>query len=260
MTHALSTLQLFGMPIARVTEDQLLDHMFSELEQGRGGWLVTANLDHLHRHRRDAELRALYADASLIVADGMPLVWASRVMGSALPERVAGSALITRFAERAARSGRSIYLLGGDPGAAEACGQALCQGAPGLRIAGHSAPRVDLQPTAAQVSSILADLRAVAPDLLLVGMGSPKQEWLIDRLRRELPRTWMVGVGISFSFVAGQVARAPRWMQRSGLEWVHRLAQEPQRLAKRYLLEDLPFAATLFAHAAAVRLRGKPHS
>jgi N-acetylglucosaminyldiphosphoundecaprenol N-acetyl-beta-D-mannosaminyltransferase len=241
-----------------VTEDGLLDHMFGELAQGRGGWLVTANLDHLHRYRRDPALRTLYARASLIVADGMPLVWASRVKGEALPERVAGSALITRFAERAALEGRSLYLLGGDPGAAEACGRVLCQRAPGLRIVGHAAPRVDVPPSDAQVADVLAELRRAAPDLLLVGMGSPKQEWLIDRLRDALPHTWMVGVGISFSFVAGEVARAPKWMQATGLEWVHRLAQEPRRLAKRYLLDDLPFAATLFAHAAAARLRGRP--
>jgi N-acetylglucosaminyldiphosphoundecaprenol N-acetyl-beta-D-mannosaminyltransferase len=95
----------------------------------------------------------------------------------------------------------------------------------------------------------------VRPDILLVGLGSPKQEQLIRALRPHLPATWMVGVGISFSFVAGEIKRAPVWMRKAGVEWVHRLAQEPRRLAKRYLVHDLPFAVRLFTHAAIARFR-----
>jgi N-acetylglucosaminyldiphosphoundecaprenol N-acetyl-beta-D-mannosaminyltransferase len=186
----------------------------------------------------------------------MPLVWASGILGTPLPERVAGSALIWRFAERAAHEQRSLYLLGGDPGAGEGAARVLSQRYPGLRIAGLSAPRFSALPTAAELAPTIEALRAARPDLLLVGLGSPKQERVIAALRPHLPATWMVGVGISFSFVAGQVARAPIWMRRTGLEWVHRLAQEPKRLARRYLVEDLPFAAELFARVIWLRARG----
>jgi N-acetylglucosaminyldiphosphoundecaprenol N-acetyl-beta-D-mannosaminyltransferase len=257
MNHALPTISLLGMPIARVSEDGLLDHMFGELRSGRGGWLVTANLDHLRRYARDPELRALYAGADVIVADGMPLVWASQVLGQRLPERVAGSALTHRFADRAAREGRSLYLLGGAEGAGEAAARVLCERHPGLRILGWSAPMVADPPTAADLARVRAELSGLQPDLLLFGLGSPKQERLIGALRSDFPKAWMVGVGISFSFVAGHVARAPAWAQASGLEWVHRLSQEPRRLARRYLIDDIPFALELFARATASRFARK---
>jgi N-acetylglucosaminyldiphosphoundecaprenol N-acetyl-beta-D-mannosaminyltransferase len=183
-------------------------------------------------------------------------VWASNLLGNRLPERVAGSALIYRFADYAAREGRSLYLLGGDPGAAEAAASKLCERAPGLRIAGYSAPRFSSVPTTVELENAVAALELANPDLLLVGLGSPKQERLIRALRARFPAMWMVGVGISFSFVAGHVQRAPPWMRKSGLEWVHRVIQEPRRLARRYLLEDLPFAAELFARVLWARTRG----
>lgn len=255
MTAGLPTVDLLGMRLARIDEDGLLDHMFGELKAGRGGWLITANLDFLRRHAREPAMRDLYASADLTVADGMPLVWASGLLGTPLPERVAGSALIYRFAERAAREQRSLYLLGGDPGAGEAAARELCRRFPGLRIAGYAAPRFSATPTDKELEAARGLLRAEPPDLLLVGLGSPKQERLIHALRGSFPATWMVGVGISFSFVAGQVPRAPVWMRNSGLEWIHRLTQEPRRLARRYLLEDLPFAAELFARVLWARAR-----
>jgi N-acetylglucosaminyldiphosphoundecaprenol N-acetyl-beta-D-mannosaminyltransferase len=244
------------MPLARVDENGLLDHMFGEIAAGRGGWLITANLDFLRRYAKDPAMRELYGSADLTVADGMPLVWASALLGNPLPERVAGSALIYRFADYAAREHRSLYLLGGDPGAGEAAAHVLHERAPGLRIAGHLAPRFSPFPTAVELETTCAALEQAKPDLLLVGLGSPKQERLIRALRPRFPAMWMVGVGISFSFVAGHVERAPPWMRKSGLEWVHRFAQEPRRLARRYLLEDLPFAAELFARVLWARTHG----
>jgi N-acetylglucosaminyldiphosphoundecaprenol N-acetyl-beta-D-mannosaminyltransferase len=249
MSQGFATIDLLGMPLAHVGEDDVLDFMFGAMRERRGGWLITANLDFLRRYVKTPEVRRLYASADMLVADGMPLVWASQVLGTPLPERVAGSALIYRFAERAAREGRSVYLLGGDEGAGEGAKAVLCERFPGLRVCGHSSPRVSMPPTQAEFAAIRADIEREQPDLLLVGLGSPKQEQLIHALRLEFPHIWMVGIGISFSFVAGKVTRAPAWMRESGLEWVHRLVQEPGRLARRYLVDDLPFAAELFARA-----------
>jgi N-acetylglucosaminyldiphosphoundecaprenol N-acetyl-beta-D-mannosaminyltransferase len=250
------TCDLLGMSLARTDAAGLLDHMFERLAAAAGGWVVTANLDFLRRHAREPAMGQLYGGADVLVADGMPLVWAARLQGDDLPERIAGSSLLWAIAERAAREGRSIYLLGGDPSANRNAAAVLQQRWPALRIAGHSSPVVASPPTPAEIEAVRAALAPLAPDLVLVGMGSPKQEQIIDGLRRDLPHAWMIGVGISFSFVAGQVRRAPSWMQRAGLEWVWRLAQEPRRLARRYLIDDLPFSVELFSRALWKRLRG----
>jgi N-acetylglucosaminyldiphosphoundecaprenol N-acetyl-beta-D-mannosaminyltransferase len=254
---SLPTCELLGMTLARTDETGLLDHMFGGLARGAGGWVVTANLDFLRRYVKHPEMRSLYGAADIAVADGMPLVWAARLQGDQLPERVAGSALVWSLAERAAREGRSIYLLGGEPRANEEAVGVLRGRWPALTVVGHSSPTVASPPTPAQLAPLRDELVRLAPDLILVGMGSPKQEQLIQALRPYLPKAWMMGVGISFSFVSGRVRRAPVWMQKSGLEWVWRLSQEPRRLARRYLVEDLPFSVELFARALWRRVRAR---
>ena len=228
----------------------------------RGGWVITSNLDHLRRAGRDGEVRAMLAEADLVVADGAPLVWASRLQGPALPERVAGSSLVWTLSEAAARRGLSVYLLGGDPGAAEAAGRVLEQRYPGLRIAGASCPPMGFEDDAQEMRRIVEGLASSGADLVYVALGSPKQERLIRRLRREypdlLPGAWWMGVGISLSFICGQVRRAPVWVQKAGLEWGHRLVQEPRRLARRYLVDGIPFAAWLMGASLGRRLRGRP--
>lgn len=251
----LPVVSLMGMRLAKVDRHGLLDHMFAALGAGRGGWLVTANMDFVRRHVNDADSRALYDAAEIRVADGTPMVWASRLQGEPLPGRIPGSSLIWLLAERAAAEHRSIYLLGGTPSANAGAAKVLAEKYPGLRLCGGSSPMVSSPPGAAEIDRLAGELVAARPDILLVGLGSPKQEHLIRALRSRLPATWMIGVGISFSFVAGEIKRAPRWMRKTGLEWIHRMAQEPRRLAKRYLLHDLPFAARLFAHALRKRLR-----
>ena len=184
--------------------------------------------------------------ADYVVADGIPLLWAARLQGTPLPDRVAGSDLVWLLAERAARAGRSLYLLGGAPGAAADAARIFRERWPDLRIAGLSSPALSSDPGAAELAPVLAALRESRPDLVFVALGSPKQDRLIAELRGHFPGTWWIGVGISLSFAAGRVSRAPRWMQRLGLEWVHRLAQEPGRLWRRYLVHDLPFTLGLF--------------
>ena len=244
-----------GLRLANIDRHGLLDHLFTSLAAGHGGWLVTANMDFVRRYAGDPEARALYDAAEIRVADGTPVVWACRVQGDHLPGRVPGSSLIWLLAERAAAEGRSIYLLGGTESANQGASAVLAAKYPGLKLAGASSPRIASPPSPADIEHVLAAVAHARPDFLLVGLGSPKQEQLIRALRPHLPATWMVGVGISFSFVAGEIKRAPRWMRKAGVEWVHRMAQEPGRLAKRYLVHDLPFAARLFAHAAITRFR-----
>jgi N-acetylglucosaminyldiphosphoundecaprenol N-acetyl-beta-D-mannosaminyltransferase len=256
--EVLPTASLMGLRLARVDRHRLLDHLFSSLRANSGGWLVTANLDFLRRYARDFQARELYDAAEIRVADGMPLVWACRIQGDNLPERIPGSSLVWLIVERAAQEGRSVYLLGGTPGANERAAKILVERYPSLRLCGGSSPLISSPPSAAEIEDVLAVLVEARPDILLVGLGSPKQEQLIRALRAHLPSTWMVGIGISLSFIAGDVKRAPTWMRKMGLEWVHRLLQEPRRLMRRYLIDDLPFALRLFPHALRVRMMRRP--
>jgi N-acetylglucosaminyldiphosphoundecaprenol N-acetyl-beta-D-mannosaminyltransferase len=253
MTAAPGRVSLLGLEVDRVTEAGAIATILRGLEQGRGGAVATPNLDHLQQLARRPELAELFEQADLVVADGMPLVWASRLQGSPLPERVAGSDLVWSLTAEAALRDRSVFLLGGAPGACEAAEARLRAVYPGARFAGHLCPPLGFEHDEREVERIRATLAAAQPDIVYVALGFPKQERLIAYLRGEFPRAWFLGVGFSLSFVSGQSSRAPVWMSRLGLEWIHRLAKEPRRLARRYLVHDLPFALRLFWSA----LRGR---
>jgi N-acetylglucosaminyldiphosphoundecaprenol N-acetyl-beta-D-mannosaminyltransferase len=244
-----------GMPIDPVTQRQAIDHVLDSLARGRGGTVITPNLDQLRLYHQRPELRPMYEHAGLVLADGMPLVWAGRLQATRLPERVAGSELIYTLSAAAASAGRSVFLLGGNPGAAEQAGRELARRYPGLRVVGTHCPPFGFEKDEAQMRAIRDALAAARPDIVFVGLGFPKQERLIETLAPLLPASWFLGVGVSFSFVSGEIRQAPRWVRRVGLEWVHRMVQEPGRLFKRYVVHDLPFAVRLFGNATARRFR-----
>jgi N-acetylglucosaminyldiphosphoundecaprenol N-acetyl-beta-D-mannosaminyltransferase len=236
-----------GLRFARLARGAVVDHVFGALEHGRGGWIATLNLDYVRRCVAEPDTAKRLSEADLVVADGIPLLWAARLKGTPLPDRVAGSDLVWLLAERAAQEGRSLYLLGGSPGVAKLARERLESRWPGLQIAGVSSPRISLAPTPEELASVQSALESARPDLVYVALGAPKEERLISSLRASLTGLWWIGVGVSLSFMSGEIRRAPGWMQTAGLEWLHRLAQEPRRLARRYLLDDLPFAVRLLA-------------
>ncbi|MFO0830990.1 MAG: WecB/TagA/CpsF family glycosyltransferase [Phycisphaerales bacterium] len=248
-----ASISLLSVPLHRLTTAQTLDHIVAESRAGRGGWVVTPNLDILRQLVNNQDTRTLCAGASLFVADGMPLIWASRLQRTPLPERVTGSDMVFSLTQRAADAGLRLSLVGGDimqdgTRIADIAAARLREKFPALTIASTDAPPYGFDD--AYVQGLIQRLAAARPDIIYVAIGFPKQERLIARLRPHLPNAWFLGIGISFSFVTGDVQRAPRWMQRTGLEWVHRMAQEPGRLAKRYLLHGLPFAARLLISSA----------
>jgi N-acetylglucosaminyldiphosphoundecaprenol N-acetyl-beta-D-mannosaminyltransferase len=244
---------LMGLGFAAVTEEATIGHVLDRLSVGGGGWICPANLDVLRQWRGSAEIRDLVSHADLVVADGMPLVWAGHVQGSPLPERVAGSTLIFTLSAAAAASGASIFLLGGNPGTAETTAERLTERHPDLRIAGSLCPPVGFECDPAWLDRIERSLEEASPDIVYVALGFPKQERLVVHLREQLPHTWFLSCGVSFSFAAGEIQRAPLLLQRLGLEWMHRLAQEPGRLYRRYLLEGIPFLIELLWSALSAR-------
>jgi exopolysaccharide biosynthesis WecB/TagA/CpsF family protein len=248
---------LAGMELDRMTEAEVVASVLEALDQQRGGWVATPNVDICRAAHHDPQLAAVMAGASLSVPDGMPLIWATRLRGDKLPERITGASLIFSLSEAAAASGRSVYYLGGLPGVPEAAAARLGADYPGLKVAGTDSPPFGFDKTAEGVAAVLARLEECAPDIVFVGLGFPKQEKLITALAPALPRTWFVACGAAIPFAAQALPRAPVWMQHSGLEWAFRLFSEPRRLARRYLIDDLPFAVGLLISCAAQRLR--PH-
>lgn len=247
--EAPARIRMMGVELSAVSMAQTLDYIAASIRCGQGGWVVTPNLDIFRRLSVDQEFASLCKGATLLLADGMPLIWASRLRGTPLPERVPGSDLIFTLTARAAHEGFSVYLLGGNPGTAEAAARSLQEKSPSLRIAGTRCPPMGFERDAGYMSSLIEELRATSPNVVYVALGCPKQEHLIVRMRESLPSAWFLGIGVTFSFVSGEIRRAPLWMQRCGLEWVHRLAQEPGRLAKRYLVHGIPFAFRLLARS-----------
>jgi N-acetylglucosaminyldiphosphoundecaprenol N-acetyl-beta-D-mannosaminyltransferase len=245
-------IRLMGMRIDKVTGEQAV----ARILDGEGGVTVTPNLDHLRKFCTDATVARFYEDAELVAVDGMPLVWASRIMGSPLPERIAGSNMIWTVSEAAAERGIPVFLLGGNPGAAEGAAEVLTHRFPRLEVAGTACPPVGFERDPEEIAAIAHQVQASGAQIVFAGLPLEKMMPLVEPLRTRWPGAWYVEVGVSFSFVTGEIVRAPIWMQRAGIEWLHRLSMEPRRLARRYLVEGLPFAARLFASVLHERFRG----
>jgi N-acetylglucosaminyldiphosphoundecaprenol N-acetyl-beta-D-mannosaminyltransferase len=246
MTSGDEPVWVWGLPVVPDTFEQALDRIDQLVTAGRPAFFITANLNYAMLADTDDRLKRLNEQAAFLLADGMPLVWWSRLGSRPLPERVAGSDLIYGMCERAARHGHRVYLLGAAPGVADAAAAALANRYPGLQIVGVDCP--PFRPlTSAEEREQFARVRAARPDILFVAFGQPKGEfWIADNLDR-LGVPVCVQVGASLDFVAGRVKRSPKWMQRTGLEWIYRLAQEPRRLAGRYRDNILFLLKAIFA-------------
>ena len=248
-------IDVMQLPLCALPLADVVSLISDAVNDGEGGWVVTPNLDILRRWSRDESFRQLVADATLFTPDGAPLVWASHLQGTPLPERVAGSDLFTALCKRAAEQGISVAFIGGNPGVAELARERLQQQYPGLKVVATLCPPLGFESSTEEMAKIAEFVVAHPAQVYFVGLGSPKQEQLISKLKPISSRAWWLGVGISFSFVADDVHRAPLWMRRSGLEWLHRLYQEPRRLAKRYLVDGIPFLMTMLASSLWLRVK-----
>jgi N-acetylglucosaminyldiphosphoundecaprenol N-acetyl-beta-D-mannosaminyltransferase len=221
----------------------------------RARYVCTGNLDHLVLARRDPDFRDVYKKADLVVADGAPIVWLSRIASSAaLSERVTGSDLFWELARLSGEANLRLFFLGGVPGSAAKAAEAVQSRHPGANVVGTYCPPVDCFDTKAEQERIRRVVRQAAPDVLLVAFGAPKQEKWIVAHKDELGVPVSIGVGGSFELAAGIRRRAPRWLQRSGLEWLYRFALEPKRLFRRYFVNDLPYLAGAVARAVLARI------
>lgn len=241
---------LAGIRVDSIDLASAVDLIASAVEERSPVQIATVNLDFLVRAQRSDELRTVLNRSELNVADGMPVVWLSRLAGRPLSGRTAGSDLVPLAMSRLAEKGARVFLLGGEDAVAIAAAQRLVDANPGLVIAGHCEPPrgdIDRMPN----RSIVQLIRAARPDVLLVALGNPKQELWIARHRDLLDVSVAIGVGCTLDLIAGKSRRAPRWMQKTGLEWLFRVAQEPRRLFARYVRDGIWL--TLFATRIAAR-------
>ncbi len=235
---------VLGIPVDNVDLAGALARIDTFVESGHFHQVATANADFLVNARRNRRLQEILSECDLVLADGMPLVWASRVMGSPLPERVAGVDLVLALAQRSAQRGYRVFLLGASPESSAAVAAHLTAEFPELNICGRLSPPVT---PLEQMDdrAILDAIEKARPDILLVAFGNPKQELWIHRNRKRLKTAVAIGVGGTFDLLGGSLPRAPRWMQNHGLEWMFRLLQEPKRLARRYAADAWGLATSL---------------
>lgn len=248
-------LSIRGIGFDRLTEDATTQHVCDEVAEGRGGWVVTPNVD-IMRLCEDPALKKMVNSADLVVCDGAPILWASHLIGDPLPERVTGASLIWTISQAAAERDQRIFLLGAAPGVAARAAQRLNATIAGAPVVGTYSPPMGFEKSQEERDQVVRAIGLSRPDIVLCAFGFPKQERLIQELQRHFPTAWFIGCGAAVDMAAGHLRRAPEPLRRLGLEWVHRLLQEPGRLWRRYLVHDLPYALGLLGAASMVRLRG----
>jgi N-acetylglucosaminyldiphosphoundecaprenol N-acetyl-beta-D-mannosaminyltransferase len=239
--------RVWGLPLMPYTIEESLERIDRLIEEGKPQFIITANLHYAMLTERMPELQALNEKAAFILADGMPLVWASRLQKTPLPERVAGADLIWKICERAAIRGYRVYFLGAAPSVAEEASRVLQERIPALTIAGTFAPPFRKM-TDEEEADMFERIQRARPHILILAFGQPKGELWIGRNGGRIQVPVCIQLGASIDFVAGKVRRAPRRLQRFGLEWAFRLMQEPRRLARRYFCNGLFLIRMLFGH------------
>ncbi|MDB5897353.1 MAG: hypothetical protein JWP22_3679 [Ramlibacter sp.] len=215
--------------------EQTVERILQLARASAPAMVVTPNADHLVLLETHAGLQAVYADADLVVPDGMPVIWASRLLRHRLKERVTGADLMPRLCAAAAEHQLRVYILGGMPGVADMAARRLIATNPGLQIAGTYSPPFGFEHDPAENDGIVAAIRKSGADLIFVGVGAPKQELWIHRHLGRFDKGVFLAVGAALDFCAGSARRAPRWMRASGLEWFYRWQQDPGRLTSRYV-------------------------
>jgi N-acetylglucosaminyldiphosphoundecaprenol N-acetyl-beta-D-mannosaminyltransferase len=242
--------RLFGIDVDVVDGSGALAWVTEAIEAGRKDLVLTPNVDHVIRYQKDPEFRGAYAGAGLVLPDSTPLMWAARILGKPLAARA--SDLMLDLCALAAERAYTVYLLGGSSEVVEAAVTSLRGRFPGILIAGwhHGYFRSDDEAVGA--------VDRANPDLLFVGLGSPKQELWIARQGGRIDHRVAVCVGGAFNYVAGRVSRAPAWVQGAGLEWLWRFVQEPRRLWRRYFVEDVAFLRLVMVEYRAGRRPRRP--
>jgi N-acetylglucosaminyldiphosphoundecaprenol N-acetyl-beta-D-mannosaminyltransferase len=231
-----------GIEIDKYSFDDVAENIVNHvLAKGKPSYVVTPNAQHIISLQKDKRFREIYRKAFLVVPDGVSLLWSAKFLKTPLNGRVNGTDLFEKLCEVAQQKGLKIFLLGGRPSAAEKAKETLEKRFSGIQIVGTHCPPYGFESQEEEVALINTKIKGVAPDILFVGLGAPKQEYWIYDNYQELEVPISIAIGVSFELVANMVQRAPVWMQKWGLEWLFRLIVEPKRLWKRYIVGNPQF-------------------
>lgn len=246
-------IEMMGCRIDNLSMEETLQTIEGFIRSGKPHQHVVVNVDKLVKASRDAELRRIINDCALINADGMPVVWASRLLGKGLKERVAGVDLFEALMARAAEKGWRVFLLGAREEVVAGVVQLYGRKYPNLPFAGYR----NGYWTAEEEAGVVEQIRAANADLLFVAISSPKKEQFLGNYQAAMKIPFAMGVGGTFDVAVGKVKRAPLWMQKSGLEWFYRFLQEPRRMFRRYFIDDMAFFGLLLKEFFAPARPGK---
>ena len=234
-------IELMGCLVDNLTMEETLETIAGFITSGRPHQHVVVNVDKLVKARDDADLRRIINECALINADGMPVVWASRLLGKPLKERVAGVDLFESLMQRSAQRGWRVYLLGAREEIV-----AKVKAVYERRSPGWWSPDTEMATgTDEEEPGVVEQIKAARPDILFVAISSPKKERFLGRYQAEMKIPFAMGVGGTFDVAAGKVRRAPLWMQKTGLEWFYRFLQEPRRMFRRYFIDDMAFGGMI---------------
>jgi len=234
-------IEMMGCQVDNLSMEETLQTIEGFIASGLPHQHVVVNVDKLVKAQKDPELRQIINDCALINADGMPVVWASRLLGKPLKERVAGVDLFESLMARSAQKGWRVYLLGAKEEIVSRVREIYTQKYPNLVFAGHRNGYWKPE----QEPGIVNEIAQARADLLFVAISSPKKEQFLGAYQAQMKIPFAMGVGGTFDVAAGKVKRAPVWMQKSGLEWFYRFLQEPRRMFRRYFIEDMAFVGLL---------------
>lgn len=246
--------RLFGMTVDPLRMPEAIERLFNWIDDDDRycRYVVTPNLDHAVLFQEHEGLRQAYAEAELVLVDGMPVLLAAKLLRRGIPQRVAGSDFVPALFDAASRRFCNVkrplrvYLLGAAPGVAERAAANVERRWPSVQIVGCDSPSIGFEKRPEENDAILSRVAAAEPDVLIVGLGAPKQELWVHAHRYRIAAPVALCVGATIDFLAGQRKRAPTWMRRIGLEWLHRMGSEPRRLAKRYLRDALRFPGLIW--------------
>lgn len=243
---------LLGISVSVLQLETAVDTMLCWIKTGQRQYAVVSNVYTLMKCQEEPALRSIVNNAGMVTPDGMPLVWLGRLLGFQSIDRVYGPNLLLAFSEQAQHCGYTCFLYGGEVGVAEELAAVLQSRFPALKIVGTYTPPFDpLTPDEEQ--HIIEIINAANPDVVWVGLGTPKQDYWVSRFRGVLNASVLIGIGAAFNIHTGRIPQAPDWMQRSGMEWLFRLMVEPRRLWKRYLIYNPLFIVLLLLEFVGLR-------
>ncbi|WP_415306283.1 WecB/TagA/CpsF family glycosyltransferase [Clostridium perfringens] len=235
----MSRMNFLNIEVDNLTMNEAIDRAEELIIKKKPSYVVTPNVDHIVKLENDKEFQEVYKNADLILTDGMPLIWISKIKGNPIKEKISVSDFFPKLCERAAEKGYSIFLLGAAEGVATKAAKNLKEKYEGLNIVGTYSPSYGFEKKDDEIKMIIEMINKAKPDILAVGLGAPKQEKFLHKYRNDLNVPISLAIGASIDFEAGNINRAPKWMQNCGLEWFYRLCKEPKRMFKRYIIDDL---------------------